>query len=189
MRIPTTVPVEDVGEALVRVIGSRARNLLETGQLFCSEAVLTVLNRGLGGGLPEELAIRLAAALPQGLGDSGCTCGALSGGALALGLFLGRDRPGARDNKRAMPAANLLHENFRNAFGSSCCRVLTRKVKGNPKAHLLQCAHFTGDAAEMAARIILETHPELIENADWDYLRQEDTRIGSKVKQLFGSWR
>lgn len=64
-------------EPLAGMIAERAGNLYLTGQLLCSEAVLVVVNRGLGGGLPEETAIRLASALPAGLGDSGCTCGAL----------------------------------------------------------------------------------------------------------------
>ncbi len=104
-------------EQLALKIGKRAENLYLTGQLLCSEAVLAVMNRGLGGGLPEGMDIRLASALPVGLGNSGCTCGALSGAALAVGLFLGRDRPGALNGKQAMPAANLLHDRFKGLFG------------------------------------------------------------------------
>src|SRR5208283_2338144 len=99
-------------EHLASMIGKRAENLYLTGQLLCSEAVLAVMNRGLAGGLPEGMDIRLASALPVGLGNSGCTCGALSGAVLALGLFLGRDRPGAPNGKQAMPSANLLHNRF-----------------------------------------------------------------------------
>ena len=105
-------------EELIRLVKERAQNLFETGQLLCSEAVLAVLNRGLSGGMDDEFAIRLASTLPQGIGDSGCTCGALSGGALALGLFLGRSRPGARDRQKAMSAANDLHEQGRHLRGS-----------------------------------------------------------------------
>lgn len=172
-------------EELVRLAGERARNLMETGQLLCSEAVLVTVNQGLGGGMPQDLAIRLSSALPQGIGDSGCTCGALSGSALTLGLFLGRDRPGARDRHRVMDAANLLHAQFKALFGSTCCRVLTRKVKDMPKAHADQCARFTATAVELAVSIILQRNLHVFGNADWEYLRKRDSWVGAKVRTLF----
>jgi C_GCAxxG_C_C family probable redox protein len=174
------LPAED----LARQIGRRAENLYLTGQLLCSEAVLSVLNRGLSGGMPEEMAIRLASALPIGLGESGCACGALSGAVLALGLYLGRDRPAARDKKDALPAANLLHKRFRKHFGSACCRVLSREVKHKPREHFKQCARITGWTAELAALIILEKRPELAEAIDLRYCEARDSWIGSKIKQL-----
>ncbi|MFC1834992.1 C-GCAxxG-C-C family protein [Thermodesulfobacteriota bacterium] len=173
-------------EEPARLIGERAKNLFETGQLLCSEAVLTVINRGLGGGLPDEMAIRLGSALAQGIGDSGCVCGALNGAALALGLHLGRDSPGIRNGRNAMDSAGSLHDRFKALFGATCCRVLTRKVKHDPKAHAQQCAEFTGKAAELAASLILEKHAGLLDRADWDYLRKRDSRMGSKLKRLFG---
>ena len=171
-------------EELVRVAGERAENLFETGQLLCSEAVLTVVNRALGGDLSDDLSIRLTACLPQGIGDSGCVCGAVSGGALALGLFLGRDRPGARDKRKAMDAASGLHDDFKGEFKSTCCRVLSKKVKHDVKLHMKQCARFTRAATEMAIRTILKRRPELVEKADWDYLQKRDSRIGSKIKMI-----
>lgn len=170
-----------------RLIGERAGNLFETGQLLCSEAVLCALNRGLGGGLPDETAIKIASALPEGFGKGGCTCGALSGGALALGLFLGRSRPCSRDSGNARPAARTLHDNFKRIFGSSCCRVLSKKVKHDPQAHMRQCTRFTADAAEMAALLILKENPSLLEKVDYEYLRKRDSKIGSRLKQLFAA--
>jgi C_GCAxxG_C_C family probable redox protein len=175
-----------LNEQLAQMIGKRAKNLYLTGQLLCSEAVLAVMNRGLRGGLPEGMDIRLASALPLGLGNSGCTCGALSGAALALGLFLGRDRSGALNGKQAMPAANLLHNQFKGLFGSTCCRVLTKKVKHSQKEHFKQCAHITGQTAELAALIVLENRPELADSADLDYLEAMDSWLGSKFRQLAG---
>ncbi len=171
-------------EELVRVAGERAHNLFMTGQLMCSEAVLTVVNRALGGDLSDDMAIRLTACLPQGMGDSGCLCGAVSGGALALGLFLGRNRPGARDKRKAMESAGSLHDGFKEEFKSTCCRVLSKKVKHDTSLHMKQCAHFTRTATEMAIGTILRKRPELVEKADWDYLRKRDSRIGSKIRML-----
>ncbi|MGO9567748.1 MAG: C-GCAxxG-C-C family protein [Desulfomonilaceae bacterium] len=126
----------------------------------------------------------LASALPIGLGNSGCTCGALSGAALGLGLFLGRDRPGGSNAKQAMPAANRLHNRFKALFGSTCCRVLTQKVKHNQKEHFQQCGRITGQAAELAALLVLEKRPDLANGANVDYLEGTDSWLGSKLKQL-----
>lgn len=173
-------------EQLALKIGKRAENLYLTGQLLCSEAVLAVMNRGLRGGLAEGMDIRLASALPVGLGNSGCTCGALSGAALALGLFLGRDRPGALNGKQAMPAANIVHNRFKDLFGSTCCRVLTRRVKDDQKEHFRQCGRITGQTAELAALLVLEKRPELADAADFVYLEATDSWLGSKFRQLVG---
>jgi hypothetical protein len=96
---PRVLPDSEIRE-VAKLAGEKAHNLFMTGQLLCSEAVVAVVNRALGGGLSDDVAIRMAACLPQGVGDSGCLCGAVNGGALALGLFLGRDRPGARDKRK-----------------------------------------------------------------------------------------
>jgi C_GCAxxG_C_C family probable redox protein len=170
-------------EQLAAIIGKRAENLYLTGQLLCSEAILAAINRGLRGGLAEGMDIRLASALPIGIGESGCTCGALSGAALALGLFLGRDRPGS-NGKQTMSAANILHDRFKGLFGSTCCRVLTQKVKQDPKKHFKQCAKITGQTAELAALLILERRPELADDADLAYLEAKDSWLGSKLRKL-----
>jgi C_GCAxxG_C_C family probable redox protein len=171
-------------EQLARMIGERAENLYLTKQLLCSEAVLVVMNRALDGGLSDEVAIRLTSALPIGMGDSGCTCGALSGAVVALGLFLGRDRPGFPDKKQAMPAAKLLHDRFKEAFGSTCCRVLSHKVKHKPRQHFKQCAEITARTAEFAAAIVLEKRPELGEDAGVSYLKTRDSWVASQLKRL-----
>jgi C_GCAxxG_C_C family probable redox protein len=171
-------------DRLAETIGERAKNLYLSGRLFCSEAVLVALNTGLGGGIPDDVAIRLASALPVGLGGSGCVCGALSGAALAVGLFLGRSQPGSPDAMEALKAAGLVHERFKNMFGATCCRVLTKKVKGNSKLHFEQCAGLTGRAATMAAIIILERKPNLAVSADSVYLETRDSRIGVKLERL-----
>jgi C_GCAxxG_C_C family probable redox protein len=166
------------------MIGERAENLYLTKQLLCSEAVLVVMNRGLGGGLSDETAIRLASALPVGMGESGCTCGALSGAVLALGLFLGRDRPGFPDRNHAMPSAKLLHDRFKELFGSTCCRVLSHKVKHKPRLHFRQCAGITARTAELAALVVLERRPELGEDAGVGYLEEKESWVAAQFRRL-----
>ena len=171
---------------LLDCIETRAENLFSTRQLQCAEAVMVVLNQGLGGDLPKELAVRLASALPEGLGRRGCLCGALNGGALALGLFMGRNGPGYRNGATVRKAVGALHDQFKAAYKATCCRVLTKSLVYGSGQHFRHCARMTGQAARMAAAIVLDHKPELLESADWGYLQQNDRRVAAEVKKLIG---
>ena len=62
-------------DELSAIIRQRAFNLMSSRRMMCSEAVLSVLNMGLGGGMPPDLAMKMASGLAEGIGSSGCTCG------------------------------------------------------------------------------------------------------------------
>ena len=105
-------------ESLIHLIEIKKQNLFVTKQLMCSEAVLTVINQTFSGGLEPDMVIRLTSGLPEGIGGSGCTCGALTGGVISLGLFLGRDKPGFFNNIKIMNASKELHDSFKSRFGA-----------------------------------------------------------------------
>ena len=176
-------------QRLLACIQDRAENLFLTRQLQCAEAVMVVLNQGLGGDLPMEMAVRLASALPEGLGGRGCLCGALNGGALALGLFLGRRGPGFRNGVPVRRAVGLLHDRFKAVYKATCCRVLTKSLVYGSDRHFRRCARMTGHTARLAAEILLECRPELLDRADWAYLQQTDRRLTAEVKKLIHGWR
>lgn len=176
-------------DQILDMVGARAENLFRSGQLVCSEAVLSVLNDSLRGGLSSEQAISLAAGFPEGLGGSGCLCGALGGGVMALGLFLGRKRPGGRDRLGLRAATEQLHTRFKGEVHSTCCRVLTKKVKDDKKAHFDQCARLTETGARIAAEIILDLRPELIEGADEEYLSKRESRIVARIGRVVNLFR
>jgi C_GCAxxG_C_C family probable redox protein len=171
-------------ETLLYKIRLRTENLFMTRQLMCSEAVLTVLNQGLKGELPPEIAVRITSGLPEGLGGSGCTCGALTAGVIALGLFLGRNGPGILNSRKVYVASKELHDYFKLHFDTTCCRVLTKNIEVGTKHHFQFCARRTGEIAEQAARIILERKPEVFEQADWAYLNKIDSKIKARIKQI-----
>lgn len=171
---------------LLGLVENRAQNLFSSRQLACGEAVFLVLNRGFGGELPEATAIRLASAMTDGLGGAGCLCGALAGGVLALGLFLGRDLVGGRDRYRLRSASRGLHDLFRDSYGSTCCRVLNNKSNKDLRDHFEHCKEVTGVGARLAAQIILERRPELAKEADFDYLEQVDSKFGSRLRRIAG---
>ncbi len=176
------IPVRGPAAELTTLIGRRAQNLVATHQLLCSEAVLLVLNRAFGRELEDPVAIRLASAFPEGLGGGGCLCGSLAGGLLALGLFLGRDRVCGPDRHGARQAAAELHRRFREAAGSSCCRILNPSP--GEHAHFDRCVELSGLGAAMAAEIILAGRPELLARADREFLEAEDSRLKAGLRWL-----
>lgn len=156
-RRPRTEQVHSLDtEERVRRIRSEAERYYRNGDYFCSEAVVKAVRDELGLPLPDEI-ISLASGFPLGMGGSGCTCGAVAGGVMALGMFFGRTNPGDKRVKTAMrlAAAAELHEGFKNRHRSVCCRVLTKGHKIGSREHLDQCRAFTGEVAEETARIIL----------------------------------
>ena len=169
-------------EPVCQKIGRRAANLFMTRQLWCAPAVLVVINQVLQGGLPAEMAIRLSAGLGEGLGGSGCLCGSVSGGALALGLILGNGRLSSSGDQTVLAATRQLHSAFKEHYGSTCCRVLTRDLQQGSRQHYRLCAERTAYAAETTARIILGQRPALIAKVDWDYLEQKDNLLGAQLK-------
>jgi len=171
-------------ERVVCDLKNHARNLYESRQLLCSEAVLVSLNKGLNGGLTEKQAVSMAAPFCVAMGDSGCLCGALSGAVLAAGLFIGNSRP--YSYRKDMRQSGLaLHNEFMAANGTTCCRVLSRKVRYDKKAHFNQCANITAQAAEMAARLILEKRPDLLKIADSSFLNKRYNRLSGFVLNLY----
>jgi len=168
-------------EELVGLIRAKTENLFETRQLFCSEAVLFVLNQGLGGGLPPETAINLASCFGEGMGGAGCLCGAASGALMAIGLFLG---PG-QSSKKVRDKGREFHDIFRSEFGAVCCRILKKKARDDRKGLFRQCMTQTGAAAELAARMILMERPELAEHADRDFLEIRDSKLMAALKRPF----
>ena len=140
--------------------GRQAAELYRSGRLLCSEAVLWVANEILGYPLPAE-AVRVASGFPVGMGaipSGGCSCGALSGGIMALGLKYGRSEPGA-EAPEVLEKARELHDWFKTSHGSTCCRVLIRRLTFGSPEHIDQCVRFTGEVAERVAAMLPDDHP------------------------------
>lgn len=129
-----------------------AENYYRNGQWLCSEAVVTVVNDMLGRPLPPEC-VKMASGFPVGIGSSGCTCGALTGGVMALGLAFGRTDPGD-ENAAILKLSGELHDWFKTTFGSTCCRILVKKVEFGSVEHIKQCTHITGSVAEYVSNLI-----------------------------------
>ena len=179
---------EKVTDELVVIIRQRTFNLMSTGRMTCSEAVLSVLNQGLGGGLPPEVAMKVASGFTEGIGRSGCTCGALTGGVISLGLFLCQSDSNEVGRRDAVAASGRLHHDFKSQFGSTCCRILIQKGSLEFSNHFEACCDRGGWAAEHAARMILSERPELVSQADRQFLRRKESRIMVILKKFFSGF-
>ncbi len=135
-------------------IRAAAEEYYRTGGFYCSEAIVKAINDGFGLAYPEAV-IRLASGFPVGIGGAGCSCGAVTGGVVALGMVFGRDRPGDPRIDRCLGLSRELHDCFASRHGCLCCRTLTRGMVLKSPEHIRQCIAFTGEVAEETARIIL----------------------------------
>jgi C_GCAxxG_C_C family probable redox protein len=140
------VKIRDTAEAYYR-----------NGDYYCSESVVKTIKDAFDLHLPDSV-VAMASGFPIGIGGAGCTCGAVNGGIIALGLFFGRSRP--KDNRvnKAMELARELHDTFRKRHRSLCCRTLTKFMILGSRKQMEQCISFTGEVAEETARIIIREH-------------------------------
>lgn len=120
----------------------------------CAEAILRAFLDILS--VPHDPQVaRLASPFGGGLGRSGCTCGALTGSEMVLGMVAGRD---GLDKPLGdiYTVAGKLHDRFAEKFGSTCCRVLNPDGDFESREHLRRCLKITGGTAQMLAEFLQE---------------------------------
>lgn len=141
-------------EVSIKKIQEDAENMF--GPYFCSEAVMASIRNNFELDIPENV-IAMASAFPVGIGGSGCVCGAVSGGAMVLGLFFGRTKPNDPKVSKTMELGKELHDYFRvtNGKNTLCCRMLIKEFKDRNESHAHQCTKFTGIVARKVAEIIV----------------------------------
>lgn len=135
----------------------RVRELAEKyyreGSFFCSESIVKTIRDEFELDLPDEV-IAMASGFPIGIGRSGCTCGAVTGGIMALGMFFGRTEGGDQKVNKTLELSKELHDDFRSKNKTLCCRILTKGMTLGTPEHKDQCVRFTGEVAYKVAEII-----------------------------------
>ena len=126
--------------------------------LYCSEAILRAFNETHELGFPEA-AYGIATPFGAGMGAAKCSCGAVTGGLLVLGLAKGRPST-ATSEEPAFDAAKELHDRFRARYKVICCRGLTRRLEWGTPEHHQACQAYVRFAAEVVESIL--TRPEEI---------------------------
>ncbi|CBZ02628.1 hypothetical protein H04402_00817 [Clostridium botulinum H04402 065] len=132
-----------------------AENYYRNGDFYCSEAVVKTIRDEFKIEVSDD-AIAMASGFPVGMGGSGCTCGAIVGGIMALGMVFGRKEAKDPIVEKSMELSKKLHDDFKKQHKSLCCRFLTKGMQLGSKEHMDQCIAFTGEVAERVARIIVE---------------------------------
>ena len=102
----------------------RASMLYESGY-WCGESVVKTVNELAGHPMPPEV-VRLASGFCEGFGGSRCTCGALAGAVMAMGMLAGRDGPDD-DWRPSYDAAGELRMRFvADQDAATCDEIVTR---------------------------------------------------------------
>jgi C_GCAxxG_C_C family probable redox protein len=141
--------------------GQEAAQLFGAQGLYCAEAVLTVLARRVG--LGSDLVPAIATGFCSGVARTASTCGAVSGGVMALGLAYGRKSAKEPVDRAYMPVQDFI-EAFEREFGSSNCAALLGCHLGTDEGKRVfqeqklrtRCERFTQRATEIAAALIDE---------------------------------
>ena len=140
----------------------------------CAQCVLGTMMQLFD--LTQPDVFRAATGLAGGIGLSvEGSCGALTGGVMALGLLYGRDLDKMDDPEKrrfiAYRLSNQLHERFVQEYGSSLCKEIHKKIMGrayhinDPQewqafldagGHSEKCPGVVGRASRWTAQIILE---------------------------------
>ena len=117
---------------------AEAEQLYRSGKYHCAEAVLEVIRRHFAADVPESV-VSTVSGFGGGSG-SGCICGAVSGGTVALGLVLS-------DKKDIAHLTKELHTWFKEKYGVTCCTIIRQNHKG-------VCPVLTGEVAGKIAEML-----------------------------------
>ena len=127
------------GLELSELCQAEAEQLYRSGKYHCAEAVLEAVRRHFAPDLPESI-VGTVSGFGGGSG-TGCICGAVSGGTVALGLILA-------DKKETTRLTKDLHVWFKERYGVTCCKTIRQTHKG-------VCPMLTGEVAGKIAEMLV----------------------------------
>ncbi len=134
----------------------------------CAEAVFGAAVHGAGQAEPP---LRIATGFGGGLGRTGSVCGAVTGAIMAFGWL--RGRTSADDKETYAKCSSLVRQflaDFQSSHGTLQCSDLTGYDLRDPDIlpkfaadteRRAKCARFIETAAELAARAVLASQPEV----------------------------
>ncbi len=118
-----------------------AEALYRSGRYHCAEAVLETMRRHFAPDAPEGVVASVSGF--GGGSGSGCICGAVAAGTVALGMVLG-------DKKATSHMTKELHAWFKEKYGATCCRVI--RAENDKGICPLLTGEVAGKIAEMLGR-------------------------------------
>ncbi len=125
------------------------------GGFHCAEAVSKAIVEAYGNGGSTEIP-KVASAFGGGaVMTFDGTCGALTGGLVALGHLYGRMEPGdEKAKKEVFQLAKELGKRFVSQLGASDCNTILEKL--GPQENMNKCKQLSGTVAGMLCDILEE---------------------------------
>lgn len=162
-------------EEKIQSVRERARKNFSKGY-NCAECIVEAVLSTIDTGLAPET-IKLATGFGGGVGLYGDTCGAVTGAIMAVGAVHGRsDLPQHEDRKVAAQQAadqlygrpglyrlfNQIPNQVKDKYGATLCREICEQWQDSwlCRDHALHCREIISDAAELAARLIIQDKAE-----------------------------
>lgn len=127
------------GMELAEVCQLEAEALYRSGKYHCAEAVLETIRRHFAPQMPEGVVAGVSGF--GGGSGSGCICGAVSAGTVAIGMVL-------QDKKATGHLTRELHTWFKGVYGVTCCKIIRAE---NPQG---VCPKLTGEVAGKIAEML-----------------------------------
>ncbi|GFE56530.1 C-GCAxxG-C-C family protein [Geobacter sp. AOG1] len=134
-------PVGNEGMGLAERVATEAEGFYRSKKMHCAEAVLLAVKNNFRPEIPD-MVVEMASGFGGGSG-TGCLCGAVAGGTMAIGLVL------PHDARRVKKLTQELHHWFKNQYGATCCKVVLANHKGI-------CPELTGSVAGKVAELLSE---------------------------------
>ncbi len=133
-------------------IEDRAFGYFQSG-FHCAEAVSKTIADAFAGESSREIPM-VASGFGGGIGGTkGETCGALTGGIVALGYLYGRMDPG-EDKKTIYGLASAFRAKFIETFGSAWCREILDGF--GEQENMMKCKKLSAGAAGILFDILTE---------------------------------
>ena len=131
-----------------------AEEYYRSGDFYCSEAIVKTIKDAFCLPVSDDV-ITMASGFPVGIGGAGCTCGAVTGGIMSLGLVFGRAIPKDKKVDKVMKLSRELHDIFKKRHKHLCCRTLNKYMIMDSSRQMKQGIAFTGEMAQETARLII----------------------------------
>lgn len=120
----------------------------------CAQSVVMAVCDAFEIEIPDEI-LKVTSGLGGGVGFSGCICGALNGGAIAIGMFLGPAKASPATSSIARVNKQLA-DWFEESYATTCCRQLRRRRPFASREVKQMCTEITADTAKKVVTIISE---------------------------------
>lgn len=134
-------------------IEQKAYDLYQSGRFHCAESIAAVIVEAYAG-KPDSDVTKAAAGFLGGIGRSHQeTCGALTGGIIAIGQLYGRAKPG-EDIEDAAALSAEFRRRFIDRFGCSTCEVLLQGFR--EQGDIEGCYKLTAAAAGLLSELLEE---------------------------------